>query len=80
MRVAVVIVEVHRYLAERIAPKDNAERGSFFQLLAVLKVLEQGANTLFHEAVFKPKTVNLFQDTTSKQVRYKRCHVFQTNV
>ena len=28
------------------------------------KTLEQGANVLFHKTVFRPKTVNLFQDKT----------------
>ena len=57
-------IQVRQHLAGRFTPEDNAERRRFLQLRTVLKALEQGANVLFHETVFKPKTVNLFPDKT----------------
>jgi len=51
-RVTVTNIQVHHYLTGLFAPKDNAECGGFFELLAVLKALEQGANVLFYKTVF----------------------------
>ena len=36
------------------------------KVISERKTLEQGANVLFHKTVFRPKTVNLFQDKTSR--------------
>ena len=51
--------QVGHHLVGRFAPKDNAECGGLFELLAVLKALEQGANVLFHETVFQAKNGQL---------------------
>ena len=58
-RVTGMNVRVRHYLTERFAPKNNAECGGLFELLAVLKALEQGANVLFHETVFQAKNGQL---------------------
>jgi len=68
-RVAVVDIQVGHYVAGQLAPKDNAEHRRLFEWLAVLKALEQGANMIFHKTVFRPKTVNLFQDKTVRAPR-----------
>ena len=68
-RVAVVDIQVGHYVAGLFAPKDNAEHRRFFELFAVLKALEQGANVVIHKTVFRPKTVNLFQDKTVREAQ-----------
>jgi len=64
-RVTGINVQIRHYLTGLFAPKDNAECGGLFELVAVLKALEQDANVLFNKTVFQVKNCHLISEQDS---------------